>query len=689
MFRLAWNGMNGRRAETLRLILTLVITYVLSIGLLMIRSGFSPTGTSDPDNHSDIFYSFLESFLEDRVFLFFLLTIVFLIIMYMLLSASLKRRYNLVLLRGMGSTIWQLLQLVAWESIILWLIATAIGIPCAIFFSAGGLYLWQLFSGIPLNITISWPYIAIFMIWNFILLEIGSILFAVCLGPMRLTASFQKQNSFLNMKKIPANAGQTYLSSRHLFMRNRLFHRGQTSLRIILSLSAVLVLTFTMKSAAENYEEYLWAKETMKYEYELDIFDIRQGLDADYIQQLEALTAVTAVDKDQHYPAYNSAVSLHWPGWSESEYITMFRRYQEADNTLQNYDKDGDYIPLQGLQPVSPDNTELLAYYQSSLDEGTLDIDKFNSGEQCILILAPYRVTAYGDAMGEYVSENLSDESEYEYARQVFEYEDDDTSIRPGDIVTVETQWGTEEIEVAGIIRSILDVSELEQAVWGTGNIITGAEFFYRLFAEDIRERYNFITIHYDEAADFAALDETVEDILTAAVPGFADRIDLSYVNYREDAQMWMEQCMNDVFQSILYCIIGFLLYGMLMFSGNANNLELEQERSGIFRSLGMTQKRLHLMYILEYTTEALCIVLTAAITVLAVYLYSLRRNHGFDTIKELTLRLTEQWEEGLFLFTIFAIAATIFLIIYTIAILFPANKMIKESLDRLVHEES
>lgn len=121
--------------------------------------------------------------------------------------------------------------------------------------------------------------------------------------------------------------------------------------------------------------------------------------------------------------------------------------------------------------------------------------------DQIRIIFPRWTGNAYIDTYRECVMSGIADEPERADYLPVIEIR----GTAPGDVLQIETPWGTGEIQVGGIIYDSVEP-------W-TEPIIVGNRFLDSLFEEDTSGLYNSLTIHSYPGANYSETDWAVEEV--------------------------------------------------------------------------------------------------------------------------------------------------------------------------------
>ena len=437
-------------------------------------------------------------------------------------------------------------------------------------------------------------------------------------------------------------------------------------------LTAVCLQLFI--EAKDKYEFWMGAVE-YAYGYEAD--SLAEGLTEEQIVELERIDGVKSVEKDVFINSNTMTqdmegvqeIKISASAFKDSEYVNTHRRYEQKQRQIP-VDEEGDYFSVLELRGLGPQDEERLACYERASDMGTLDRERFISGEECVLILPPYQIRDLGGGKEPvYVNTVEMDES-----RDVYTYEADENAIAPGDMVKISTPWGEREIQVGAVITN----PEADLSV--DTQVAAVSERFVNLLCGLEEERYTAVKMNLDETADTAGTGAEIEAYFEALGKGANLR------NHKSAVRSFAEDSIFDETQYLFILTTVWLVYMPVMYHGNQAYLKNEGKRIGVLRAIGMDRIMLKLRYLLENIFEGGAVILLSIVIVTGNFLIRLKKNAPYDSINILVQSLADNPEDVRLFLMALLIAVTVFLGVSIVTLYMPLKKLsgrsIVENLD-------
>lgn len=247
--------------------------------------------------------------------------------------------------------------------------------------------------------------------------------------------------------------------------------------------------------------------------------------------------------------------------------------------------------------------------------------------DQIRIIFPRWTGNAYIDTYRECVMSGIADEPERADYLPVIEIR----GTAPGDVLQIETPWGTGEIQVGGIIYDYVEP-------WREP-IIVGNRFLDSLFEEDTSGLYNSLTIHSYPGANYSETDWAVEEVFLSN--GMEDVLTNERVIFTEIA----EQAAAELFRTSMILLAAGLFLVLVLYQQTLEYREQEKRKIGIFRSLGMSKGKMLQVYVCQGILEHAAILATSLLLSGFWYLYHLRMQTSFDSWYALKKAISQQQE--------------------------------------------
>ena len=268
--------------------------------------------------------------------------------------------------------------------------------------------------------------------------------------------------------------------------------------------------------------------------------------------------------------------------------------------------KESDTYCLNSITGLKADDTALVDWYENCIDEGALNREKFADGEQCVLFLSPFFLEPSERLDKKYEVQPLINAAIYDKVSKVYEYENDESSINPGDMITVQVGKNSKQIEVGGIIRSVTGLPPAPlSGPYGSGVLVVSEGFIEKL-AGIPPSKYNILEIESYVNADHGETDWQVTNLIETFL-GIDDGNSYLLENYHEFSELVMRMEMAEMVKAVFIIVITVLVLGFILYQGTVGKLQNEGKRIQILHNLGMSKRKIYSMYLLETTVEGLC----------------------------------------------------------------------------------
>lgn len=611
----------------------------------------------------------IDVFFEDGQFVYFLVLIAAILTGYLIMLILKSRRYSLMVLRGMGADIKEILQIVFWEALFIWGAAFLTGIILSIAGTAAALLGARQILNMPIQVEVRIEYILEYIGCVTAVYFVSNLLIALTAIGSQIRTTFKADSGLLDRSTPPRLKEPRELTFFTCLKRKWTFYGRIYIGRFAVSIIVMTVSAICLQHFIEAKEEYEFWKDAVEYAYAYTADTPENGMTEEEIAGVWNIDGVESVEREVYINTStmlerNSEIKVEFPGFRDSEYVRTQRKYNQKGLGLP-FDKKGDYFSLLELQGISPQDERKTSYYEKHMDEGDFDETLFEEGKECILVLPPYQVRDLGG--GKEVTYVTSEE--LEEGGDVYTYEGGEKGIAPGDVVKVSTPWGTKEIAVGGIVTSPAGEGYVHSDV-----IAVSEQFLFDLcgFEED---RYTAVTINLDETADTASTGLAVESYFES-IGKQSNLTDRSSV-----MRGFAETSLFEGTQYLFVLTAVWLIYMLVMYQGNMAYLKNEGKRIGVFRSLGMDKKTLKLRYLSENLVEGAAVIALSFAIVTGEFLIRLRKSAPYDSARMLFQVLRENPEKTQLFMSALLIGVTVFLGVSMATLYGPLGKLTRKNI--------
>ncbi len=561
-----------------------------------------------------------NKFFEQKTFIAMICAFSILVIGFLMSMVVGGMKYRITIMRSLGADKKTVYSIFMWEAFYLWRKGMLLGIGAGIFCSATIIVVVKYVFRINIPISVRW----IDLVLAFALLSVVFLLgyFLITLDSVfiRMQTSYREDNSSVINQKLPLLKKIKPMTIPRLYGRFFRFYSKRSLLKIAVSILAVLILNLNILLFLKHYDRYQEIE--IDYNYSLTIFDVDKCLDLSQIERLKEITGILSVEAEKELFSYNALIFVSWEGWRKSQYINTLRKYDYASALSEDKDKkESDTYCLNSIMGLKADDTALVDWYENCIDEGALNREKFADGEQCVLFLAPFFLETSEMADKKYEVQPLINAAIYDKVSKVYEYENDESSITPGDMITVQVEKDSKQIEVGGIIRSVTGLPPAPlKGPYGSGALVVSEGFIEKL-AGISPSKYNILEIESYVNADHGETDWQVTNLIETFL-GTDDGNSYLFENHHEFSEIVMKMEMAEMVKAVFIIVITVLILGFILYQGTVGKLQNESKRIQILHDLGMSKRRIYSMYWLETTIEGLCVgILGVAIAAVVQFL--------------------------------------------------------------------
>lgn len=406
---------------------------------------------------------------------------------------------------------------------------------------------------------------------------------------------------FFNLSFEPASAYHMCIND--CFHRKKV-NRPLTGIRIVKAFNqahrsgtvfALLVMCCTCTALAGTafygYER-LQSAQSMRNAYPMDYeFSFYQQGDTRIkhmdTQELELLQGTYGVEKIRTYQ-YRDRLALAWSGMEQSPYITSLKHNRVYDGKEIAYPV-GNIFSIVGT-------AEEIRYFDSELDSGQLPEEAFLRGDAVLLYLPVFTMNDQQEPVVKHSYYNIG------YTG----IEEDTISV--GAPITLSGYYGVRNVAVAGIITSFKHenpFSFLNQPY----TVIGSTALYSQLYGENAASMAEYVQVFGEPGANLRQTDQEMSDFSS----------DLTLRNFR------LEKI--DVFIQVYFCLFIVALLDMVLLmsfiliwrGGTALSIDSMRRRLHTLYTLGMKKQQLFFIHI--YNTAVFSVIanfaaLTAVLTI-------------------------------------------------------------------------
>ncbi|MFW5650888.1 MAG: FtsX-like permease family protein [Acetivibrio ethanolgignens] len=546
-----------------------------------------------------------NQFFEQKTFIAMICAFSILVIGFLMSMIVGGMKYRITIMRSLGADKKTVYSIFMWEAFYLWRKGMLLGIGAGIFCSAVIIGVVKFVLRINIMISVRWIDLVLALALFSVVFLLGYFLITLDSVFSRMRTSYREDNSSVINQKLPLPKKIKPMTVSRLYGRFFRFYSKRSLLKIAVSILAVLILNLNALLFLKHYDRYQEIE--IDYNYSLTIFDVDKCLDLSQIERLKEITGILSVEAEKELFSNDDMIYVTWEGWIKSQYINTLRKYDYASALSEDKDKkESDTYCLNSITGLKADDTALVDWYENCIDEGALNREKFADGEQCVLFLSPFFLEPSEMVDKKYEVQPLINAAIYDKVSKVYEYENDESSIKPGDMITVQVGKDSKQIEVGGIIRSVTGLPPAPlNGPYGSGALVVSEEFIEKL-AEIPPSKYNILEIESYVNADHGETDWQVTNLIETFL-GTDDGNSYLLENHHEFSEIVMKMEMAEMVKAVFIIVITVLVLGFILYQGTVGKLQNEGKRIQILHDLGMSKRRIYSMYWLETTIEGLC----------------------------------------------------------------------------------
>ncbi|SHK48434.1 FtsX-like permease family protein [Anaerocolumna jejuensis DSM 15929] len=577
-----------------------------------------------------------------------------------------RRSRKLVLLKSIGATKGQLSGILFWEALYLWRTGMVFGILGGTGVSALILFIMKHMGKESIVIAIPLKLLLIGILIGSISLFAGVLLPAVRAVNIPLTGNMeekQKHNKSAYLKNKKQKGKYVKQDFLHITLRYLKNNREKNLLSFAISLFVISILTASLYLSYNAFQRYRDSVlDTGKPDYTLKaVYGENQNklpkIEAE-LKEIKGVKAVTSykygknllfwydgIDRDVLLNTFKALLPDRLKAEHFSQYVPDVKDQPE-------YIKNACYSYYYGIDPDAKASKAIF----SSVEEGSVDMEKFKKGEEVILLVPLYEKAAKKAAADNIQTEYkkvkaaagvdkrfhwLLDENKAYYTSVDPRYKklyDSGSTLKPGDTLYLSADkeqlsdsgkiigYNKTQVKVGGIIHYFS-----EDGVWPFSNLVPcytvigsmdGMESLYTnskmgLFRVNIEQMTEMVKVLYPSSYgrtlwNIKAEDKENQEVLDAALLTFANKYGFTLYNYKESSERVLEEALNNVLVIGLLGIISSVIALIAFYNTSVSGMEQERNRIGILQSMGVTKGQFTCQFLIQGVIQGTLAVILA-----------------------------------------------------------------------------
>lgn len=597
------------------------------------------------------------------------------LIICFLLSFSVPRlKYRIAVVRSAGGDLCMVYQLSMWEACLLWGKGMLIGLVTGS--AVCGLICLTniLFPKLDIPVVFRPTYLLVSLLLLSLIFFAGYFLITVSALGIKMNSGFREDNRNVSGKLLLPVKRIKPMNIFRLYKRYVLFYPLRSILRVGISVLAILILDIYIVKFGEHFLKYQQVE--VKYDYTLETYDLKTVLNMDQINRIKEIPGIIDVQCGKKILTSDGPLTVLWEGWKDSEYINTLRKNSYISSDENRRKEQSDSFELGNITGIQ--DFQLIDWYIECTDEGEPDSDKLKNGEQCILLFSPYTLAVSQMQDWQYEVSTIVNEDDYNKVSKIYTYGQCSGDIRPGDFITVKAGEIEKQIEVGGIINSVTGwPPDLMGGVVGSGEVIVSDKFVEK-FMGIKEDDYNSFVIKSSANADHAETDWQLTNVIDQYM--YEQNNDSYYFhNSREGARVVREMELTGMIQATFIMVFVVLLLAFILFQGTIEKVQNESKRIRILHNCGMTKRKIKVIYWMEILTEG---VLSAAIGMTGagiIQYMSWKKDSGYTKVQAVLDYAMNANIINRHVLEIYAVIFVFYFITYTLLVIYPVKKLLKE----------
>lgn len=379
--------------------------------------------------------------------------------------------------------------------------------------------------------------------------------------------------------------------------------------QILLLASAFWIIGFGILNIKQQRYEMAWYKQITGNGYYLDLENIENvlGIKKPVIEKLSFIDGVETIETYYSNEWQETEFYCDFSEYSENEYLNKIVETERSFRANGSEEmEEAEDVTLQNIRVnvLSADDTKTLKRFLENLSEGEVSEECLERGDFCILCLPPLVEVEGLGYLGEYAADFVGDSRMEE------------TKICVGDVLKIgNKRAGVKEIKIDGILRSLKNTDVYRPLPSPSGiQIITGKGFWKEFGIDKVDEYYQIVKIAVSEDADVLDTEEHIYRVLKSEPT-------VQVTNFHEEYQLMQQEFITfigvfSVFLVFYIILIFVVLYQMMEIERMERRKSME-----IFRLLGMEEAFIRKV---GWSEKKLILGIAFVISVAGVVVYSM-----------------------------------------------------------------
>ncbi len=594
-----------------------------------------------------------------------------------------RRTRKLALLKSIGATNGQIVQMIVWEGIYLLLISLPIGAIAGLSLTNIIIFIMNRNDITNIMFAINYKILGLGILAGILAVVIGMVVPMIMAINVPLTGRISKppkhKKSTLKLKANIKNKDIYEAKKQSFFnisIRSIVFNKGKYLITLVLYTVAITVLISTIFLSYLFFKDYIndvILVDKPNYGYEM-IYGMSNRVLKEVEEEIENVPGVTDVktykagegafmwyeDIYDHelYPVFKNVL----PNYLIKDHFGEGNDDIEVDDSVEYLIEDSVKVNVYGFDVESKDSI-MLQTLENNISEGGIDKEKFANGEDVVVLMPLYDINPdveikrindqtiinntnsknRMEALGNYL-----DAYDITYDFRHKDTYDRDSSLSPGDYIYVSVPTEsieegemvedviTHKVKVSGVIHYFPEIGmwpladTIENPVIIGSNYLVGSFYPSTIYGPGRNLEVDNVQALIDSLFPtklgktyiYIETDKEAKSIDTfIELQRIAVDRGFSFINYQENIDAIFAKAFN--FTSII-AVLGLVIAGIalvILYNTTLSKVEQERNRIGILQSLGISTGQFKLLYLLTgFISSIIALIIGHAILAIIVY---------------------------------------------------------------------
>lgn len=639
-----------------------------------------------------------------------------------------RRSRKIVLLKSIGSTNGQIIKMLIYEGLYLLRTGLLIGVPAGFGIAALVIYGMNVFGGRNLQLYIVPNLLILGIVAGCLALFIGMAVPMIFAIRIPLVGTMLKPPKHKKIKRKDSRNNEIKCQTfGYINWRYFKLNKGKTLISFGISFATITIMLMTALLcyfSFDNYKTAVLAKNRPDYAMELFYGETSRGLS----QAKEELMKIEGIEQADVYKVGRQTF-LWYDGIEDNK---LFQTYKQllpkgilpGHFSSYNPDLEGQpewisnafYTKIYGIDPDS----ELFTRYSLTVIDGNVDKEKFDKGEE-IILLTPMYLQGYVDIEEKHFDERQVIETTNEnnrmswlfeqsgaykltYSSRYKDYYNKQNDIKPGDTIYISADaekiagesyvisHNTKEVTVGGVIHYFP-----KEGMWPFSNnlspyVIIGSMKcmesiypnsklgLYPNTLEQMRTMVDYIYPNgYGRTLWHINTDTREQDpVLDSKLLAYANNNGYTLYNYKDSSSQLYYEAFNN---AIIIGLLGFtaaVIAFIILYNTMVSKMEQDRNRIGILQSLGVTKNQFSKHYIKVGILSGLLSILIVNILLITVlFITSVGMAKGVSMTFEEYIKDIFEYRFWLYPWAVHIAICAVFFVLTIIIYYFPSKKVI------------